>query len=438
MNRSDLFVFILVCILSISGVGRADQVQDLLAQGVAAYNSQDYSFALSCFEKVILLDPSLPYGWLWKGTVLQSLGRIGESDDAFRTGRCLLDPNQCAWDENIKTLPSPKSDKQGSNIRTEGPISINLVTNLGPTSNQSSSFKSQMFGSTESKDSVSEEKIDAGLHNQGKSSSDYRNDSNNYKNQGDLLLKSSPEQALDKYEKASEYGLDDPELYQRKGDVERQLGNDDNALESYKQGLENSPDNLDLPKKLGDVSQKKGLGNAAEQAYSKALNQAVTPADTAELLKGLINTNIKSGNYSAAKGLLDRLSSLPSGFGATPDVAELKADLNFKSGDFNEAEKNYEKIWNARPTDPQPGFCMAASQLNQGKIVEAKKTLEKISGIPLNTSQSDQFNRLRSRISYPSQSETTLFPALSSAGYLWLLLLLGVVGVVVLFKRKLL
>jgi tetratricopeptide (TPR) repeat protein len=96
-NVSPVTLSILCIIfLLVSGASASPaEIEKLLAEGVDMYNSGDRDTALQLFESVVLTDPSWPYGWLWKGTVLADMGRDMEAEDAFKTGRCLLNPDAC-------------------------------------------------------------------------------------------------------------------------------------------------------------------------------------------------------------------------------------------------------------------------------------------------------------------------------------------------------
>ena len=59
-----LIVFLLFPAVSASSA----ESENLLAEGVDMYNSGDRDAALQLFELLIHIDPSWPYGWLWKGT----------------------------------------------------------------------------------------------------------------------------------------------------------------------------------------------------------------------------------------------------------------------------------------------------------------------------------------------------------------------------------
>ncbi len=96
-NVSPVTLSILCIIfLLVSGVSATPaELEKLLAEGVDMYNSGDREAALQLFESVVQTNPSWPYGWLWKGTVLADMGRDMEAEEAFKTGRCLLNPDAC-------------------------------------------------------------------------------------------------------------------------------------------------------------------------------------------------------------------------------------------------------------------------------------------------------------------------------------------------------
>ena len=57
--------------------------KELVLKGIFFLESGDFDKALSFFEQALLLDPSNPDLWNYKGTALRSLGRYGESMDCF-------------------------------------------------------------------------------------------------------------------------------------------------------------------------------------------------------------------------------------------------------------------------------------------------------------------------------------------------------------------
>ena len=56
---------------------------ELVLKGTFFLESGDFDKALSFFEQALLLNPSNPDLWNYKGTALRSLGRYGESMDCF-------------------------------------------------------------------------------------------------------------------------------------------------------------------------------------------------------------------------------------------------------------------------------------------------------------------------------------------------------------------
>ena len=59
------------------------EIEELVMKGKSFLESGDFEKALSFFEQALLLNPSNPDLWNYKGTALRSLGRYGESMECF-------------------------------------------------------------------------------------------------------------------------------------------------------------------------------------------------------------------------------------------------------------------------------------------------------------------------------------------------------------------
>jgi hypothetical protein len=87
IDLTDIFIAI-----PMIGAAYYSDSEKLLDEGVAEYKSGNLDTSFHIFEDITLQNPSWPYGWLWKGTVLADLKKQEEADVAFKTGSCLLNP----------------------------------------------------------------------------------------------------------------------------------------------------------------------------------------------------------------------------------------------------------------------------------------------------------------------------------------------------------
>ncbi len=91
-HRSLILLIIFIAIPMIGAAYYSDS-EKLLDEGLAEYKSGNLDTSFHIFEDITLQNPSWPYGWLWKGTVLADLKKQEEADVAFKTGSCLLTPD---------------------------------------------------------------------------------------------------------------------------------------------------------------------------------------------------------------------------------------------------------------------------------------------------------------------------------------------------------
>ena len=57
--------------------------QNILKKGISFLEDGKYEEALSCFEKILVLNPNDPDIWNKKGVALRSLGRYDEAIESF-------------------------------------------------------------------------------------------------------------------------------------------------------------------------------------------------------------------------------------------------------------------------------------------------------------------------------------------------------------------
>ncbi|HOW03661.1 tetratricopeptide repeat protein [Methanospirillum hungatei] len=211
-NVSPVTLSILCIIfLLVSGASASPaEIEKLLAEGVDMYNSGDRDTALQLFESVVLTDPSWPYGWLWKGTVLADMGRDMEAEDAFKTGRCLLNPDAC--DDSS----SPPSSEVREVNRAEGVLyPVNANNGESIISHHQESYPGYMLIS----DPVQLER------------------------EGDRYMELGKyDAALQSYLLAEQIDPGNPTYSRKIGDVYRAKGDFNSALDSWNRSLQNETD----------------------------------------------------------------------------------------------------------------------------------------------------------------------------------------------------
>jgi len=68
-----------------------DEINELVSKGKSHLENGDFDNALSFFEQALLLNPTNPDLWNYKGAALRSLGRYAESMECFNNS-LKLDP----------------------------------------------------------------------------------------------------------------------------------------------------------------------------------------------------------------------------------------------------------------------------------------------------------------------------------------------------------
>jgi len=68
-----------------------DEINELVSKGKSHLENGDFDNALSFFEQALLLNPTNPDLWNYKGVALRSLGRYAESMECFNNS-LKLDP----------------------------------------------------------------------------------------------------------------------------------------------------------------------------------------------------------------------------------------------------------------------------------------------------------------------------------------------------------
>lgn len=346
----------------------------MLTDGVSLYKTGNLEQSLEIFNSITIQDPSWPYGWLWKGTVLADLGKQEEADIAFKTGRCLLNPDSCQEiEEDNKYKSGPHSQEGWNNLKTEYPTgkdaALDNLLNLPVNIQKNSTF-----------------------------------------------LESSPQNP-------------DPNLaekFGKEGDSQYEKGDLDSALHSYQMAEEMNPENPDYSRKSGDIYKKKEDYASALSAWNRSLQDENNKTRRNELFQK------RSDTFSALKQPLDAAKELenvklPS---QNPEVLTRKGSLYSQAGDFSAAEKAYLDSLSVVPGDVDASLGLANVRIQQGKFPEAEDIINSLPEKSLNLPQSKFMNQLKEQIPRGNvDSSGDLSILFSKPDFL----LFAIIGVIVIF-----
>lgn len=354
----------------------------LLADGVTAYNAGDFQSSLEIFESITINNPSWPYGWLWKGTVLSDMGSQKEAEIAFKTGICLLNPEACQDFEN-KDIHD-----QYQNMQTLYPYVQHSIIN---TQNQ---VYQKMAGSVFS----SEEKPFSDY-----SEIDHLN-SNNSQN---------------------------PELLEKMGDKQQESGILDDAIHSYTLASQIDPDNPDYSRKAGDSYAKKGNYSSALHEWNRSLESESDKVMKDQLVQKRSDV-LSSLNQSldAAKEL-ERISTpVPN-----PEILVHKGELYYVSREYQLAETSYLECLSLFPENIDASLGLAQVRIRQGQYQQGKDVLDSIPQSSLSPQQGQFFNQLQKQIPSSRSSPSENLSGLFSRPELYIFAIIGVGGVIYCRKK---
>lgn len=373
-------LILLIIFIAIPMIGAAyySDSEKLLDEGVAEYKSGNLDTSFHIFEDITLQNPSWPYGWLWKGTVLADLKKQEEADVAFKTGSCLLNPDSC---EDYSKGDSGKIYRQYETFPNDH-------------ASLSSSFFVDYPQSFET--------------------------GNNY-----YILSDDPNKSTRESKQFVH-----PELFDKEGDLFNSAGRIDEAIQSFQHAEELDPDNSTYSRKLGDMYAKKGDLNSALSAWNRSIEKESEKEVIDDILKKRSDTFSALGKpYNAGKEL--EKMNFPRN---NPTTIMEKGDFFTQSGDYHLAEEAYLEYLDAFPGNTDASLGLANAQINLGKYQKGKKILDSIPESSLNPKQMDLYTKTKMNI--PEQSEklpdlTFLF----RNHVLYLFIIIGIVGIVF-FRKK--
>ena len=112
-----------------------------------------------------------------------------------------------------------------------------------------------------------------------------------YQIQGDILWLESPMDSYPAYDQAEKFESQNPVVYERKGDLERIMGDESSALKTYQQGLNYTPNNSTLLEKQGDLYSNIGVNSEAEVSYKRARNNTTGQNNTVRIIEKISALN---------------------------------------------------------------------------------------------------------------------------------------------------
>jgi len=367
-----LIVFLLFPAVSASSA----ESENLLAEGVDMYNSGDRDAALQLFELLILIDPSWPYGWLWKGTVLADMGRDLEAEDAFKTGRCLLNPDAC--DDPFASPLVEVGDMHGTE-RFIHPI-----------------------------DGKGAENLEKDLQNNPVRNMQEKSVSHQYQEYGAGPLESSV-----------------PVQLEKEGDHFMENGEYDAALHTYLLAEQIAPENPDISRKTGDAYRATGNFNSALDAWNRSIQNETDLVDSDVLRKKRSEVFSTMNMPDHAIRELEDLKVSTN----DPHVFHQKGELYSKLQDYALAEESFQNCISVDPGNIDASLGLAETRMRQGKIAKAKETLDSIPESALNPDQTNLLEKLKRDYTYYQDEETSDLSFLFSHPELYLLTGIGIFGI---------
>lgn len=382
ISSVDFIAIILIVFLLFPGVlASSTESENLLAEGVDMYNSGDWDAALQLFELLIHMDPSWPYGWLWKGTVLADMGKDLEADDAFKTGRCLLNPDACD-DSFVSTLPEVRDVHDTGRF---DPVHANDVESV------KSEFQNNPVHIMQEKSIIHQfQGYDAGP------------------------MESS-----------------DPVELEREGDQFMETGEYDAALHSYLLAEQIAPVNPDFSRKIGDAYRARGDFNSALDAWNRSIQNETDQVGSDVLRKKRSEAFSALNMPDKAIRELEELKISDN----DPQVFHQKGELYSKLQDYALAEESFQNCISLDPGNIDASLGLAESRMRQGKIAKAKETLDSIPESALNPDQTDLLEKLKQEYTYYQQNETSDISFLFSHPELYILTGIGIFGILY-FRNK--
>lgn len=350
------------------------ECENLLATGVGEYNAGDYSSALVVFDLLIQKDPSWPYGWLWKGTVLKDLGEQEEAEKAFKRGRCLLYPDTCTYSGNEQNDDTSDDDKKiFSNVQTSksGPYSPMSSSSLDP------------CNAWQKADTLDPQSSDT-----------------------DRTVSS------------------DPHYLERRGDELMESGLYTEALQSYLLAEQMNQKNPVLPAKAGDAFRETGDLRSALDAWNRSLSLQPGQDVSDSLRKKRGDAYEVLNEPEKAIRELEEIKTLNS-----PDLFLQKGNLYSVLHEYASAEDSFQKCLSLNPANADASLGLARAQISQGKMSNAQKTLDSVQQAPLTPNQSRLLEQLKKEMKQYPKSESDDLSFLFTHPELYILILVGIGGI---------
>lgn len=354
--------------------------EKLLAEGVDAYNSGNKEAALHLFEMLISKDPSWPYGWLWKGTVLSDMGHQVKAESAFKKGRCLLYPETCEV--------SPGDD-------------VPEVKDW-PWKNSRPDHASRPATLQEASD-LTEHSIydDRSVHQYGRTFND---------NSGQGLFR-----GLESY----------PKSHEHEGDELMKAGMYDEALHSFLLAEEMDPENPELSRKVGDMFRELGDLGSALDAWNRSVQNETDQKLTDDLRKK------RADAYSAMdmpeQGIRELMKiEYP---GIDPAVELQKGELYSRLQDYSRAEEFFQNSLLSDPGNADASLGLANARICQGKIAGAEEVLDSLSSSSLDPDQAVLFEKLKKEVKNYPPARTDDISFLFSSPELLIMTVIGAIGI---------
>ena len=354
--------------------------EKLLAEGVDAYNSGDMENALRLFETLINMDPSWPYGWLWKGTVLADLGKQKKAEDAFRTGRCLISPDTC--DDLTEDDVSDSYDKTRTNSHSGlviPPVIVNRAVDL-------------------TEDTINHQRVFSHFDSPPKD------------NFGYVLQPQS-----DSYQKS----------FEQEGDKHMKAGMYDKALHSYLLAEEINPENPDISRKVGDTFKELGDLNSALDAWNRSVQNESNQKISDNLRKK--RSDAFSAQNMPEQAIQEFEKIKTSDF--DPDIEFQKGELYSRLQDYSLAEQSFQDFLLLNPGNIDASLGLANARLCQGKIISTEEILDSLPLFSLNPDQADLLEKLKKEIKNHPSGKTDDISVIFSHPELYILIGVGVFGI---------